>query len=177
MVFSVILLVGLILAPLLAHLRGWGPAGLFCAAAIVYAVLGASSIAQVHVFLSQIQKPESALHDTYYVVSHGNFLILNGVVMAVLGAITWVQTRFGLMTYPRLTKALFWVFHIAMMGGSVVQTVLAFLLPVPRRYIDYAEFIQTVTLINTSSGLLSGAALLGLLGLLAWSVIAKGRER
>jgi heme/copper-type cytochrome/quinol oxidase subunit 1 len=93
--------------------------------------------------------------------------------MAVFGAITWVQARFGAMLYPTLTKILFWVLHIALMGITSFQAVFAFLQLKPLRYIDYAKFLKTHVVIISWSGPLSHAALLGLLCLLLWSIMAK----
>jgi heme/copper-type cytochrome/quinol oxidase subunit 1 len=136
-------------------------------------VFGAVSFAQLQISLSQVQVAEPAYHDTYYVVSHGHFLVNIGIAMAVFGAITWVQTRFGAMRYPALTKLLFWILHIALIGNTIFQGVLAFILPKPRRYIDYPEFMETYVLISSWSGFLSQAAILGLLCLLLWSITAK----
>ncbi|MFV1728279.1 cbb3-type cytochrome c oxidase subunit I [Phaeobacter sp. JH20_02] len=172
-IYSVTLLFGLMLAPLLAHFRGRKPAGLFFAVAAIYAVFGAVSFAQIQIALSQVREAEPAYHDTYYVVSHGYFLVNIGIAMAVFGAITWVQTRFGAMRYPALTKLLFWILHIALIGSTSFQGVLAFILPKPRRYIDYPELMETYVLISSWSGFLSQAALLGLLCLLLWSITAK----
>ena len=173
MIYSVALLFGLMLAPLLAHFRGRKPAGLFFAVAAVYAVFGAVSFAQIQISLSQVREAEPAHRDTYYVVSHGHFLVNIGIAMAVFGTITWVQTQFGAMRYPALTKLIFWVLHIALIGNISFQGALAFTLPMPRSYIDYAELMETYVLISSWSGFLSQAALLGLLCLLLWSITEK----
>lgn len=174
--YSVVFIACLILVPLVAHIRGWKPAALFFAVTAVYAVFGAVSFAQIQIVLSQVREAEPAYHDTYYVVSHGHFLVNIGIAMAVFGTITWVQTRFGAMRYPTLTKILFWVLHITLMASTSFQGALAFILPKPRRYIDYPEFMETYVLISTWSGFLSQVALIGLLILLIWSMIAKWRS-
>ena len=174
--YSVVFIACLILVPLVAHIRGWKPAALFFAVAAVYAVFGAVSFAQIQIVLSQVREAEPAYHDTYYVVSHGHFLVNIGIAMAVFGTITWVQTRFGAMRYPTLTKILFWVLHITLMASTSFQGALAFILPKPRRYIDYPEFMETYVLISAWSGFLSQVALIGLLILLIWSIIAKWRS-
>lgn len=176
MMYSVVFLACLILAPLIAHIRGWKPAALFFAVAAVYAVFGAVSFAQIQIVLSQVREAEPAYHDTYYVVSHGHFLVNIGIAMAVFAGITWAQTRFGAMRYPTLTKILFWIPHIALIGSTSFQGALAFILPKPRRYIDYPEFMEPYVLISAWSGFLSQTALLGLLSLLIWSIIAKWRS-
>lgn len=177
MIYSAVFLFCLILAPLLANLRGWKPAALFLMVAAVYAVFGAVSFAQTQIVLSQVREAEPAYHDIYYVVHHGYFLVNIGIAMAVFGAITWVQTRFGAMRYPTLTKILFWILHIALIGSTSFQGALAFILPRPRRYIDYPEFMETYSLISAWAGLLSQAALLGLLCLLLWSILTKWLAR
>ncbi|KAB6714475.1 hypothetical protein C8029_20570 [Roseobacter sp. TSBP12] len=172
-IYSLTFLLGLIVAPLMAHIRGWKPAALFFAAAVIYGIFGAASLAQIQIGLSQIKQTGPAYHDTYYVVSHGYFIANIGIAMAVFGVITWVQTRFGAMRYPALTNILFWVLHIALIGSTAFQGPLAFVVPKPRRYIDFPEFMETYALINAWSGFLSQTALLGLLGLLLWSIMAK----
>ena len=49
--YSVVFLACLILAPLMAHIRGWKPAALFFAVAAVYAVFGAVSFAQIQILI------------------------------------------------------------------------------------------------------------------------------
>jgi len=176
-IYSVTLLFGLILAPLLAHFRGWKPAALFFAVAVIYAAFGAISFAHMQIVLSDVRETEPTFHDTYYVVSHGHYMVNLGIAMAVLGAITWVQTRFGAMRYPTLTKTLFWALHIGLIGSTAFQGVLAFILPRPRRYIDCPEFMEAYVMISSWSGFLSQVALLGLLCLLLWSITAKWLER
>lgn len=173
MIYSVTLLFGLILAPLLAHLRGYKPAALFFAVAGVYAVGGAVNFAQMQIVVIQVQEAEPAYQDTYYVLRHSHFLWSIAITMAVYGVITWVQTRFGAMKYPTLTKLLFWILHIALIGSTLFQGALSFALPKPRRYIDYPEYMETYVLISSWSGFLSQAALIGLLCLLFWSIKAK----
>ncbi|MBQ0751781.1 MAG: hypothetical protein KBT70_16425 [Roseovarius sp.] len=173
MIYSVTLLFGLILAPLLVQLRGYKPAALFFTVAAVYAVFGAASFARIQIALSQVREAEPAYQETYYVMSHAYFLLNIGIAMAVFGAITLAQTRFGVMRYPGLTKLLFWILHITLIGSTSFQGVLAFILPKPRRYIDYPEFMETYLLIISWSGVLSQAALLGLLCLLLWSITAR----
>lgn len=104
LIFSATFLFCLVIAPLLANLRGWKPAALFFSAAAVYVVFGAVSFAQIQIVLSQAREAVPAYHDTYYVVSHGHFLVNMGIAMTVFGAITWTQARFGAMLYPSLTK-------------------------------------------------------------------------
>jgi len=177
LIYSAVFLLCLILVPFLASIRGWKPAALFFTVGAVYFVFGAVSFAQVQIALAQVREAEPAYHDTYYVVLHGHFLWNIGIAMAVFGATIWIQTRFGAMLYPALTKILFWVLHVALIGSTSFQGVLAFVLPKPRRYIDYPEFMETYFLVIAWSGFVSQAALVGLLCLLLWSVTAKWLAR
>ncbi|MDP5217139.1 cbb3-type cytochrome c oxidase subunit I [Ruegeria sp. 2205SS24-7] len=174
-VYSFIFLASLILAPLLVQIRGWMPAALFFTAAIVYAIFGVVGFATAQIVLSQVQESEPAHYGSYYVVSHSHFAMSLGIAMALLGAITWVQTRFGAMRHPKLTKVLFWFLHIALIVGNSFQSVLAFILPAPRRYTDYPEFFETYVLVSSWSGITASASVLGLVGLLIWSAIATWR--
>ncbi|WP_342075558.1 cbb3-type cytochrome c oxidase subunit I [Yoonia sp. SS1-5] len=173
LIYYAVCLLCLIVAPLLANIRGWKPAALFFAVAAVYAVFGAVSFAQMQIALSHVREAGPAYDDTYYVVSRGHFLWNIGIAMAVFGAITWIQTRFGAMLYPTLTKILFWVLHVALIGITSFQGVLAFVLSRPWRYFDYPDFIETYVQIGAWSGFLSQVAVIGLLCLLLWSIIAK----
>jgi heme/copper-type cytochrome/quinol oxidase subunit 1 len=172
-IYSFTFLFGVIFGPLLAHLRGWTPATIFFAAAAVYGVFGVTSLVKSQIVLSQIPQKEHVFHDAYYIVSHGNYIVSIGIMMAVFGGVTWVQTLYGAMKYPNQTKILFWVFHIAGMGTNLSQGSLSFLLTKPRRYIDYTAFAETYLFINTWSAVISQAALMSLLGLLLWSIMAK----
>ena len=173
LVFFTVFLLFLILAPLLANIRGWKPAALFFTAASVYAVFGAVSFAQFQIALGQVREADSANHDTYYVVHHGHFLWSTGIAMAAFGAITWIQTRFGAMLYPALTKTLFWILHVALIGGTSFQMVFAFHIQPPQRYVEYTDHMKTFLQISVWSGFLSQIALIGLLCLLLWSVVVK----
>ena len=79
-----------------------------------------------------------------------------GIAMALLGAITWIQTRFGEMLYPVLNKILFWVLNVG---------------------IDYPDFIEPYVQISAWSGVFSHVALVGLMCLLLWSIVAKWLAR
>lgn len=173
MVYSIIFLLALILAPLWGQLRGYKPAALFFVVATVYAIFAAISLAQIQIVLRQMRNADPAYHDTYYVVSHDHSLVNIGILMVVLGAITWGQTRFGAMRYSALTKALFWALHISLIGNIAIQALLAFSLPTSPRFIDPPTYIKAVVLI----GSLWPAALFGLFCLLLWSILVKWRAK
>ncbi|MCH2075853.1 MAG: hypothetical protein MK180_03050 [Rhodobacteraceae bacterium] len=170
MIYNATFLFCLIVAPLVVNLRGWSPAALFLAAAAVYILFGSVSFAQTQLVLSQIRDAEPAYYDTYYVVGDGNFLW--SIVMAACGAITWIQTRFGAMRHPDLTKILFWILHVSLIGSTFLPSLLFVVPPKPRRYIDYQEVMETYASVSAWSGIMSKAALVALLCLLLWSVTA-----
>ncbi|AAV97112.1 hypothetical protein KQ247_11790 [Ruegeria pomeroyi] len=169
MVQSIFFLFCLILAPLVAHLRQWSPTALFAVATLVYAAFGGANFVSTQIVLSNIRETEPAYRDTYYVVNRGYVSLNLGLAMAVFAVLTWLQTRFGAMLYPKITKALFWLLHLGLIGGSAFSTMLVFLLPKPRRFIDYPEFMETFILVGSWATLISSIAVLGLLGLLVWS--------
>ena len=177
MLYSLAYLLGLILAPLVAHIRGWQPASLFFATAFIYVAFGAISFAQAQYTLNQFRNAEPMTHDTYFIVNHGYYMMNLGFGMAIIGAIIWAQTKFGGMRHPTLTKALFWLFHLAVMGSTTFLFVFAFFIPKPRTYIDYAEYFETYNLIGAWSAILAQAAVFGLLALLIWSTVARALAR
>jgi len=168
---SIVFLACAILAPLLAHLRQWKPAALFAVAALVYVIFGGISFANVQIVLSNIQESEPQVHDTYYVVNRGHVSLNLGIIMAFFAALTWLQTRFGAMLYPRITKGLFWILHLGLIGASSFSTVLTFFIAPPRRYIEYSEYIETFNLVSAWASFASSTAGLGLIGVLIWSAI------
>jgi heme/copper-type cytochrome/quinol oxidase subunit 1 len=172
---SVLFLACQMLAPLLVHLRGWSPVALFAVTVAVYAVFGGANLISAQQALSNIQGQENEYQDTYYVVGRGYYLLNIGFVMAFFAVVTWLQTRFGAMLFPKITKALFWLFHLGLMGSSVSFTILD-LLPKPRRYIDYPDSMETITLIISWAAFFSSIAVIGLLGLLVLSGVLAWRE-
>lgn len=173
MIYSLIFLTAMILAPLLMQSLGCRPATLFFVVAAVYAVFGITSFATLQIVLSQSQQSEPTHKNYYYMVSHGYFLLNMCIAMAVVGAIIWVQTRFGAMRYPKLTKILFWVLHVALIGSTSFKGALALVLSEPRRFAENWEFIQTQTLVSSWFGLLGQFAMLGLFCMLLWSILLK----
>lgn len=171
MFYSLAFLLSLILAPLLVHLRDWKPAALFFAVAAVYAAFGIGNFAYLQITLNQNTETDKAYQDTYYVVAHGHYLVNAGIQTAIFGAITWVQTRFGSMKHPKLTKTLFWLLNIALIGNTAVQGALTYIFPMPRSYVDYPDYMQTLVLVSSWSGLLSSAVVIALLCLLLWSIM------
>lgn len=169
MAHSILFLACLILAPLFVHLRGWSPAAIFAVAMLVYAIFGGMNFIGTQIVLSNVQETEPAYRGTYYVVNRGYVSLNLGLAMAFFAAATWLQNRFRAMLYPKTTKALFWLFHLGLIGSSAFSTVLAFFLPKPRRYIDYPEFMEIFISVSSWASIFSSIAALGLLGLLVWS--------
>lgn len=170
MTYALVFLAGLILAPLIAQLRGGAPASLFFAAAAVHLAGGVFSFVQMEEVLRQVPEAAPAIHDTYYIVHTHRYTMMIGAVLAVIGAIIWAQTRFGAMRYPAVTKALFWLLHGGTAVSTAFQSPLAALLPVPRQFTDITTW-ETVGASRLAASLLASLALLGLLALLLWSVV------
>lgn len=167
---SVFLIACLIVVPLAAHIRQWKPAALFAVSASVYAIFGSVNFINTQVILSNIGGSEPQLHDTYFVVNPGSTSLNHGLIMAIFASLTWLQTRFGAMRFPRATRALFWPFHLGLIGASSSAIVLVLLLPKPRSYIDYPEYIEVINRFSSWALLCSAIACLALTGLLIWSI-------
>ncbi|MCT4610778.1 MAG: hypothetical protein N4A70_16425 [Pelagimonas sp.] len=172
MTFSLVILMALILAPLLVQLRNWAPAALFFAVAAVYLLFGAVHWVQMQIAFNQVHEAASAHQDTYYVVGHGYDLMNLGVAMAMSGAITWLQTHFGAMRYPALTKGLFWVLHVGLiLGAGLLSQFFALTTQIHRLFRRHGNLWS----VSAVSAVLSSAAILGLMALLMWSNAAKWR--
>jgi heme/copper-type cytochrome/quinol oxidase subunit 1 len=172
MAHTVLFVACAILAPLFAHIRQWPPAALFAIAALVYAIFGGISFANVQFILSNIQEAEPQVpRDTYYVVNPGHVSMSLGIIMAIVAAVTWLQTRLGAMLYPRITKTLFWILHLGLLGASSFSVILTAFITPPRRYIEYSEYLEAFNLVSTWASIASTIAGLGLICMLIWSVI------
>ncbi len=172
---TVFLITCLILAPLTAHFRQWKPAALFAATALIYALFGSINLINTYVVLSSIGEPKSHLNDTYYVVNSGNSFFSFSLILMFFAALTWLQSRLGAMRFPRVTRALFWPLNLGLIGASSSVAVLNFLVPKPRRYIDYPEYIDALNRISSLATICSSIASLALVCLFIWS-FALGRK-
>ncbi|KHF29849.1 cytochrome c oxidase subunit 1 [Anoxybacillus sp. BCO1] len=73
-------------------------------------------------------------HDSYFVVAHFHYVIVGGVVFALLaGAHYWWPKMFGKMLDEKLGKVTFWLFFIGFHLTFFIQHFLG-LMGMPRRY-------------------------------------------
>lgn len=158
-------------APIVAALRRWPPAAHFAIAAAAYAIGGAVHLAASS--LPAARLPTESLRDTYYVVAHSHYLFSSAIIFALLGAAIWLQSRLGLLRFVRMTKAAFWLLHAGWMGGFAVPVFGLALFTMPRRYIDYPDYVAQVSRMATWSGHLTQIALLALLALLLAGIAAR----
>lgn len=172
---STLSIICLIVLPLAAHLKFQSPAAAFAAAALVYLIFGTMNFAETQIILSNVRQTEASLHDTYYVVSTSNGFFYFGLLMAFCATLTSVQTRFGAMKYPKMTKALFWPFHLGFIATNSAAVILSLVWPLPRRYVDYPEYYEAVNRFSSLALLVSIGALLFLVLLLVWSLAIKWR--
>lgn len=155
----------MIVLPLLCHLRKWTPAALFFTAALTYLLCGAIGFVSIKsVVLGNAQ-------DTYYVVNRGHILLNLAIVMAFFAVLTWLQTYFGAMLYPSATKALFWLLHIGLIGASLFATLIVFVWPQPRRYIDYPEYMDMLANVSSWTTRICAIAGIGLIVLFLVSAV------
>ena len=169
-------LIFLIVAPLVVQILRWQPASLFAATAVVYVVIGGTGFLENQHVVSSQQSNVSALSDTYYVVAPAVYYIGLGVVMGCFAALTWLQTRWGAMVYPRATVALFWLLHLAMIAANSIAVLFSFVAPLPRRYTEYSEYFALVNRISAWSALMTSVAVLLLIALMIWSVYRRWRN-
>jgi cytochrome c oxidase subunit 1 len=99
-------------------------------------------------------------HDTYFVVAHFHYVMVGGMVMALLAGIHfWWPKMFGRM-YPR---------HLAQLSAVVIfvgfnltffpQFILG-MLGMPRRYHNYIDEFQILNVMSTSGALVMGLGFL-----------------
>lgn len=167
---AVFLIACLIIVPLTAYIRQWRPAALFAVTALVYVIFGSVNFINTQFILSNIGGSEPKLHDTYYVVNPGNTSLNGGLIMAFFAALIWLQTRLGAMLFPRATRAFFWPLHLGLIGASSSAIVLTLMLPKPRRYADFHEYIEAINHISSWALICSAVACIALTGLLIWSI-------
>lgn len=168
-----IALLAIALLPLVAALRRWPPDIHFLLPALGYAAMGGLKLTQTRIALSQAPAPGNAYSDTYYTVSNGHFLLSSAIIFAVLAGVIWIQRRFGALIFPKLTLACFWLLHGAWLVQAGITLSASAVFRPPRRYIDYAEFMQQIAGISSASAKGIGLALLGLLALLIVSIAAR----
>jgi cytochrome c oxidase subunit I len=78
-------------------------------------------------------------HDSYFVVAHFHYVIIGGVVFAILAALHyWWPRMFGTQLDDKLGKWTFWLFFIGFHLTFFIQHFLG-LIGMPRRYWTYQE--------------------------------------
>ncbi|WP_067728244.1 cytochrome c oxidase subunit I [Oceanobacillus damuensis] len=90
-------------------------------------------------------------HDTYFVVAHFHYVIVGGVVFAILAAMHyWWPKMFGRILHEGLGKLAFWTFFIGFHLTFFIQHFLG-LMGMPRRYWVFLENqgLDTGNLIST----------------------------
>lgn len=104
-------------------------------------------------------------HDSYFVVAHFHYVIVGGVVFALLaGAHYWWPKMFGKMLNETLGKITFWLFFIGFHLTFFIQHFLG-LMGMPRRVFTYlpGQGFETGNLISTVGAFFMAAATIVLL--------------
>ncbi|WP_318616026.1 cytochrome c oxidase subunit I [Sporosarcina sp. YIM B06819] len=79
------------------------------------------------------------LHDSYFIVAHFHYVIVGGVVLAILAAVhLWWPKMFGTMLDEKLGKVTFWFFFIGFHMTFLIQHWLGFW-GMPRRVWTYMD--------------------------------------
>jgi len=104
-------------------------------------------------------------HDSYFVVAHFHYVIVGGVVFALLaGAHYWWPKMFGKMLNETLGKITFWLFFIGFHLTFFIQHFLG-LMGMPRRVFTYlpGQGFETGNMISTVGAFFMAAATIVLL--------------
>ncbi|KXG10421.1 cytochrome c oxidase subunit I [Anoxybacillus rupiensis] len=104
-------------------------------------------------------------HDSYFVVAHFHYVIVGGVVFALLaGAHYWWPKMFGKMLNETLGKITFWLFFIGFHLTFFIQHFLG-LMGMPRRIFTYlpGQGLETGNFISTVGAFFMAAATIILL--------------
>ena len=79
------------------------------------------------------------LHDSYFIVAHFHYVIVGGVVLAILAGLhLWWPKMFGTMLSETLGKVTFWFFFIGFHMTFLIQHWLGFW-GMPRRVFTYMD--------------------------------------
>lgn len=162
--------------PAVAHLKHLQPAALFAIVAIVYAFFGSIGFLGDQVTSGDpldVQTPFSS----YDVAKDWWLAIRLGAVMAFMSGVIWMQTYVGAMQYPRVTKMLFWLFHLGIITDNSAAKFILFFFPVPQRYTDYDTFAELLYHITLVAELVVILAFLSLTCLLMWSAVRNWKRR
>jgi len=101
-------------------------------------------------------------HDTYFVIAHFHYVIVGGVVFAILAACHyWWPKMFGVILNEALGKIAFWLFFIGFHLTFFIQHFLG-LMGMPRRYwvflenqgLDTGNLISTIGAFFMSAGVI-----------------------
>jgi len=104
-------------------------------------------------------------HDSYFVVAHFHYVIVGGVVFALLaGTHYWWPKMFGKMLSEKLGKLTFWLFFIGFHLTFFIQHFLG-LMGMPRRIYTFlpGQGLETGNLISSVGAFFMGAATIVLL--------------
>ncbi|MED4226128.1 cytochrome c oxidase subunit I [Neobacillus cucumis] len=104
-------------------------------------------------------------HDTYFVVAHFHYVIVGGVVFAVLaGTHLWWPKMFGTMLSEKLGKITFWLFFIGFHLTFFIQHFLG-LWGMPRRVFTYlpGQGFETANMVSSIGAAFMGVAILVML--------------
>ena len=114
------------------------------------------------------------LHDTYFVVAHFHYVMMGGVLFALIMAIHhWWPKFFGRMFSERFAKPVFWItfigYNLTFMPQFVMGT-----RGMPRRYHEYLPEFQTFHQLSSLGSFIFALGLFLILGYLLHSIF-KGK--
>ncbi len=111
-------------------------------------------------------------HDTYFVVAHFHYVMVGGVLMALMGGIFyWFPKMFGKM-YSELWAIVSWVFVFIGFNVTFFPQFILGNMGMPRRYFDYLPAYESLNRISTV-----GSWLIGIGFFIALGVVVHGLRR
>ncbi len=165
----------LVLIPLWGEMNRWQPPTLFAVTALTYAVFGVVRLINIGQLFDSLHHQQPSLHDTYFVVHTGNIAANAVLVMAFFAALTWLQTRLRAMSYPRLTKALFWLLHLGIIGAGLFPAAIVSLFLPSQGYAGYSDLFAFANSANSVARIICLGACFGLVALFVWSIAQNRR--
>ncbi len=119
--------------------------------------------------------PNIQVHDTYYVVAHFHYVMVGGMVTALLGGVHyWWPKITGKMYNETLGRIgcllIFLGFHVTFLPQFIMGS-----LGMPRRYFNYLDQFQTYHVLSTIGSYVLGGAVLMIVIYLIYSLF-RGKD-
>ncbi|MEL7014415.1 MAG: hypothetical protein AAFO72_14210 [Pseudomonadota bacterium] len=168
----VISLAVLILVPLALQIRRVPIWALFLVAGLIFFALAVLDAVETNTALTALDAGRVPNVDFMRNVHSAPW---GAAAMLMIACLVWAQERYGALSRPRLTRALFWVLLAALLVESGRRIFLVWLLQ-PRDGIVSMAFIQAISAVFIGARGIGMLAFVGLVVLGLWSLV-RARSR